>query len=239
MIILLIALGGGLLVAILSGILISPVAGILPGLVVSALVYFLLMRRANAQLQAAMGQVQATLQRKDIDGGIAQLLAMKKQFGKQVLFMESQLDGQIGAIYFMKKDFEKARPYLDNAFVRSWDAKMMLAVLMAKQKDGLKAMDDMLEKVVRFAPKQGMLWSVWAYLHWKAGDDKRAIELLGRGKAILGEGDAVLTQNLLSLQNDKKMKMKGYGDAWYALHLEVHPMVMQQQRGGNMRFARR
>jgi hypothetical protein len=46
-------------------------------------------------------------------------------------------------------------------------------------------------------------------------------------------------QNLLALQNDKKMKMKGYGDQWYALHLEEHPAIFEQRRMQNVRFARR
>ena len=33
----------------------------------------------------------------------------------------------------------------------------------------------------------------------------------------------MLKQNLLSLQNGRKMKMKGYQDQWYQFHLEKMP----------------
>ena len=71
------------------------------------------------------------------------------------------------------------------------------------------------------------------------GDTKRALAILSRGKEKLGDSDERLSANLLALQNDKKMKMKGYGEQWYALHLEEHPALVEQRRGGQVRFARR
>jgi len=103
----------------------------------------------------------------------------------------------------------------------------------------LAPVDDLLEKTVRFAGKQGLLWSTWAWLHWKNGDAKKALSILSRGKEKLGESDAHLNANLLALQNDKDMKMKGYGQAWYAMHLEEHPAIYEQRRAQNVRFARR
>jgi hypothetical protein len=145
----------------------------------------------------------------------------------------------------MKKDFEKARPYLDAAFVRSWDAKLMLGVLVSGALDPKKVkkheltlapVDDLLEKTVRFADKQGLLWSTWAWLHWTNGDTAKALSILARGKEKLGEGDQHIAANIAALQNDKKMKMKGYGDAWYSLHLEEHPAIFEQRRQQNVRF---
>lgn len=241
-----VALLAGAVVGVATALFIPGFAwytGILPFAVVAALVYFLLVRRINALLQQQLGGLQALLMNKNIDGALALLESLRKRFGQWVPLLSSQLDGQIGSILFMKKEFEKARPHLEAAFVRMWDSKLMLAVLLSGQvgkKGGdMKAVDKLLERVARYTSKQGLLYSTWAYLHWKAGDTKRAIEVLARGKELLGESDPHLSANLLALQNDKKMKMKGYGDVWYTFHLEQHPMVMQQQRGGNVRFARR
>ena len=231
----------GLITAFIPGF--AWYAGFLPFVVVAAGVYFFLVRRINKVLQQQLGGLQALLMNKNIDGALALLETLRGRFGKWVPLLSSQLDGQIGSILFMKKEFEKARPHLEAAFVRMWDSKPMLAVLLSGQvgkKGGdMKAVDTLLERVARYTSKQGLLYSTWAYLHWKAGDTKRAIEVLAKGKEILGESDPHLSANLLALQNDKKMKMKGYGDVWYTFHLEQHPMVMQQQRGGNVRFARR
>jgi tetratricopeptide (TPR) repeat protein len=223
-------------------------AGVLPFVAVSVGAYIFTVMRVNRLVQGAMPAVMIAAQKRDLDGAVAILRSIKDRFGRWAPFLSSQIDGQIGSILFMKKDFEKARPYLESSFIRSWDAKLMLAVLRSgaldpkkvkKKELALGAADEVLEKASRFAEKQGMMWSAWAWLHWTNGDAKRAIEILSRGKEKLGETDPHLAQNLLALQNDKKMKMKGYGDQWYALHLEEHPAIHEQRRMQNVRFARR
>ncbi len=249
MLVVLYALAAALVVGVGASFIpfVGVIGAILPALAVGVGVYFLLVRTLNNRLQREMGGLQALLANRNIDGALALLQVLKKKYAKMIFLLGSQLDGQIGSIYYLKKDFEKARPYLDKAFVRMWDAKLMLACLLSgevgaaknKKAGDLAAVDKLLDRVARYSSKQGLLYSTWAWLHWKAGDSKKAIEVLARGKEVLGETDPHLTANLLALQNDKKMKMKGYGEVWYSLQLEQHPMVMQQQRGGNVRFARR
>lgn len=243
----------GVVVGLFAGAVVSVAfstwwAGIFPALVAGVAVTILTVFRVNKQVQAAMGGVMVAVQKRDVDSAIALLKAIKLKFGNWAPFMGAQVDAQIGAIHFMKKEFELARPHLEKSFVRAWDSKLMLAILksgaldakkLKKKELDLKVVDDELEKTIRFSDKQGLLWSTWAWLHWMNGDTKGALELLSRGKEKLGESDAHLSANILALQNDKKMKMKGYGEQWYALHLEEHPMIMEQKRGGQVRFARR
>lgn len=236
-------------------------AGILPALVVFGAVAVFLVLRVNKQVGAAMGGVMGLMQKRDIEGALALMKNIKLRFGNWAPFMKAQIDAQIGAIHFTKGELETSRPYLESAFVRSWDAKLMLAVLKSgalddvevKGKKGesmldlskakklkkkeltLAPVDDEMERTVRFSDKQGLLWSTWAWLHWSNGDTKKALEILSRGKEKLGESDPHLASNLLALQNDKKMKMKGYGQAWYALHLEMSPAEMEQRRGPQMK----
>jgi hypothetical protein len=233
-------------VGVIFGVWLGPWAAILPALVVGGLVYFVLMRRTNARVQASMGEITQLFQKQKVNEAVVLLESVKQRFGRWTFFLSSQIDGQIGAIHYMKKEFGKAKPYLEKSFFRSWDAKMMLAVLASgihdskkKTPTNLPAADAVFEATIKHTPKQGLLWSTWAWLHYSNGDLDRARTILTRGKVALGEVDAVLSQNLLALQNDKKLKMKGYGDAWYALHLETHPMLLQQQRGPQVRFARR
>jgi tetratricopeptide (TPR) repeat protein len=240
------ALAAALLVGLVVGFGISAWAAILPALIVGVVVYFVMMRRLNGQVQGAMAEVGKLFQDRKIDEATVVLQRIQQRYGKWTFFLGSQLDGQIGAIHYMKKEFAKARPYLERSFFRSWDAKMMLGVLASgihdnkkKETPHLAAADAVFEAAVKHTPKQGLLWSTWAWLHHHSGNVDKARDILTRGKTALGDTDAVLTQNLLALQNDKKLKMKGYGDAWYALHLETHPMLMQQQRGPQMRFGRR
>lgn len=242
---LVVAVAVGLLAGVITGIAFSWWAGVLPALVVGGGLYVYIVFRTNKLVNAAMPAVMAAAQKRDIDGAVAILQSIKKRFAQWAPFLGSQIDGQIGAILFMKKDFEKARPYLDAAFVRSWDAKLMLGVLLSgaldpkkvkKQELTLAPVDDLLEKTVRFTDKQGLLWSTWAWLHWTNGNTSKALAILARGKEKLGDADQHIAANIAALQNDKKMKMKGYGDSWYSLHLEEHPAIFEQRRQQNVRF---
>jgi len=239
MIILIVALAVGAVVGGISGYWLGVVGGILPGLAAAAAAYFLLGRAISKQLEQGMLVVQREIQKgpANVQRAIDLLEGMKQRFGKLQFFASSSIDGQIGTLYFMQSKFKEARPYLERAFVRLWHAKVMLAVLQYKKKD-YAGMDETLERTAKYAPKQGLLWSTWAYMHWKAGNRDKAISILARGKEALGDSDALIASNLLALQNGNKMKMKGYGDAWYQFQLEQHPAVLKAQRG-NMRFARR
>lgn len=236
--VLLIALGAGVVLGGALGAAFGAVAGILPGLVAFAATYFLFARRMNQIMEQAMAEVQKDLQRGQIEVAVRHLETLKARVGRMQLFARSTIDGQIGSIYFMRQEYDKARPYLEQSFVRLWHAQVMRAVLEAKKKN-LGKVDEILERAVKYSPKQGLLWSTWAFLHWRAGNRDRAIAVLARGKEALGGKDDVLNDNLLALQNDKKMKMKRYGDPWYQFQLEQHPALRQMQRGGHVRFARR
>lgn len=236
--VLLLSLAAGVVLGAVLGSAFGWVAGVLPGLIAFGATYFLLSRRINQVLEQGMLAVQKDLQRGQVDGAVRGLEALKAKVGRMQLFARSTIDGQIGSIYFMKKDFERARPFLEQSFVRLWHAQVMLAILYAKKKD-FAAVDRVLERAAKYSPKQGLLWSTWAYLHFKAGHRDQAIAVLARGKEALGGKDEVLNDNLLALQNDKKIKMKRYGDAWYQFHLEEHPRLREAQRGGHVRFARR
>lgn len=236
--ILLVSLGIGVLVGTVAGLLVGVIGGVVPGVIAAVASYLLLGRRVQRQLQDAMGQVQKEIQRRQLDAAVRMLEAVKQKVGFWQFFAKSSIDGQIGALYFLQDKNDEAKPYLENAFIRMWEPQGMLAVIHAKKKD-YDAVDRVLERAAKYNPKQGLLWSLWAYIHFKAGHKDKAIAILGRGKDALGEKDPHIVSNLLALQNNKKMKMKGYGEPWYTFKLEQHPMLRQVQRGPQMRFARR
>lgn len=237
--ILLISLAAGVVLGVVSSFAVGWLGAILPGLAGVVAAYFFLGRWVNRQLEAGMARVQVEMQKgpNHIPQAIELLKALRDRFGRLQFFAGSSLDGQIGTILFMQQKYKEARPYLERAFVRLWQAKVMLAVLDYKKKD-LAAVDKNLEHTAKYSGKQGLLWSAWAWMHFKSGNRDRAIDLLNRGVEQLKDADPALTANLLSLKNGNKMKMKAYGDAWYQLGLETHPMLKKAQRG-NVRFARR
>jgi len=237
--ILLISLGGALLAGAAAGVVFGWVGAILPAVVAFVALFFLLGRRVNQQLEQGLLAVQREIQKgpAHIPAAVAALQELKRRFGFMQFFASSSIDGQIGTVLFLQQKHDEARPYLERAFVRVWHAKLMLAVLLFKKKE-FAAIDEVLEKTAKYTPKQGLLYSTWAWMHWKSGHEARALEILNKGRTALGDADAVLNQNQLALQNGHKMKMKGYGQVWYQFGLEQHPLERRAARG-NVRFARR
>jgi tetratricopeptide (TPR) repeat protein len=207
----------------------SLVTAIIPALIVAVIVYFIIARKIAVKAQAAMMQAVGEIQKGRVDRGIALLEDVKKQYGYWQFFTASAIDGQIGSLHFMRQDFARAKPYLEKSFGKHWNARAMLAILSFKKKDYAK-MDKIFEGATRYSPKQGLLWSVWAYCHHKAGNNNKAIDILVAGQKKLGNSDAHLIANLNNLQNNKKMKMNGYGQEWYQFHLEPLPQPQQQVR---------
>jgi tetratricopeptide (TPR) repeat protein len=213
------------------------VGAILPTVVVFLVAFFLISRRIARRMEMAMMQAQGEFQKGRIERGMVMLEDLKKQYGKWQFFATSALDGQIGSIHYMRQDFVRAKPYLERSFAKHWIAKGMLAVMAFKKRDYAQ-MDKLFESATRYSSKQGLLWSLWAYCHWKLGELDKAIEILNNGQKKLGESDPHLNANLNSLKNSKKMKMRSYGEQWYQFHLEVPPQ-MKEMQGQRVKFARR
>lgn len=212
------------------------IESILPGVVIFGVSFWYLGKRISKQVEAAMLGAQKQLQNNRIDQGIAVLNQVKVKYKYWQFFLSSMIDGQIGTIFYMQSKFNRAKPYLEKSFARHWIAKVMLGVLYFRKRD-FKAMDEAFETAAKYNAKQGLLWSTWAFCYYKAGKSGKAIHILLRGKKKLNGADKILEENLLALQNKKKMKMRGYGDQWYQFQLELSEQ-MKMARGGAVRFAR-
>jgi tetratricopeptide (TPR) repeat protein len=139
------------------------------------------------------------------------------------------VNGQIGVIHYLNREFKKAFPYLQQSFVKHWVARAMLAVSYMKRKNTDK-MVDTFEAVVRMNKKEGILWSLYAYCLLEVGNKDKAMEILSRGVKKASSDDR-LKQNQILLQNNKRLKMTGYGELWYQFHLGKPPKhVVKQPR---------
>ncbi len=233
----LISLLAGLAVFFLVWSFFGIIGAILPAVAAVLIVFFLISRSLQKKLEAVMRSLQDDLMKGQIDLAIAKLKALQKQYGKWQFFLSSTIDGQVGSIFYMKGQFQKAKPYLEKAFIRHWVAKAMLALIYYRERKMTK-MNEIFLHTTRYVKKAGLLWSLWAYCVWRNGEVERAIEILNKGKNYLGEADPHLTQNLLSLKNQKRMKMKAYGEQWYQFQLELSPQQTQMKQG-RVRFKNR
>ncbi|HAA55401.1 MAG TPA: hypothetical protein DCE42_11630 [Myxococcales bacterium] len=219
-----------------------------PALLVGVGAYVMLSRRTWKQLEAHIKHSLSVLEpmqnRPDIaqrteqrnallDEAIKKLKESYKYASWQFL-VRSQVDAQIGILLFsMKQDINAAQPYLENSFSRNWIAQAMLGVVYMKKHKPEK-MEETFEMAVRLNKKQDLLWQTYAYCLQKIKQRDKAIEVLGRACKVLPNNNQ-LTNNLVALQNKKKMKMKQYGEQWYQFGLEKP----QQQKTMKPRFSRR
>ena len=109
------------------------------------------------------------------------------------------------------------------------DARLFLASIYYRRKNFDKARE-VLETAIRYNKKQVLLYNVYAYLLNKQGKREEAIEQLLRCLKVEKDNEST-KDNLLRLQNNKKMNMKRFGMTWYSLQLEKLPVSMRQSQG--------
>jgi tetratricopeptide (TPR) repeat protein len=206
-----------------------PLWGALPlGVLVFVGLFYLIsriiMKKVMAIMESASRDFQAQPPR--IEKGIKTLQSALK-YGPWQIYVEGQVNAQIGMVYYMKKDFSNAFPYLEKSFFKNWAAMGMLGVTYMKRQKNDK-MRQTFEKAVQASPKEGLIWSLYAYCLNEIGDPDKAREVLQKGLKKL-PGDEKLTANLDTLTNGKKMKMRAYGDLWFQFHLESTAALQKHQ----------
>jgi len=183
-------------------------------------VNYLLGRRINKAITQLMEGVSQDLKIGKMDRAIRTLEGGLK-YGRYQFFIASQLKAQIGVIHYIQKDFNTAFPFLKKAFARHWIAQGMLAAIYMRRKDKAQ-MVKTFERALRYNPKEGLLWNLYAYCLLRTGDRAKAIQVLIKGSKK-HPSDEQIQKNLIHLQNNKKMKMKNYGELWLQFHLEKMP----------------
>ena len=237
----LISLAAAIVVTLLVGLPFGNLAyGIFPGLIAFGVAWFFLGRRVLRDVQARMERVQAILQPPNMKPGMKPrfddaiaVLVEAMEWRKWQPFIAGQIAGQIDQLYYLDKRFTEAAPYLEQASPRNWVAKAMQAAIAyrKKDKDGVTAA---FEAAAKHSKKESLLWNMYAWCLWKLEDTDAAIAVLNRGVAHVGT-DERTKRNLLALQNNKKLQMKGWEMMWWQFHLEKPPM-MGHPSMGNKRF---
>jgi len=240
---LLIAFAAGVVVTVAVRLAGLPLyAGVVPGVLVFLGVYFLLARRIMKKLQAlalaAQNELKTISSPRDQAPKIAKAIRTLEQglaLDKWQFMVAAQVHGQIGQLHYMVKDYEAAEPNLLEASRRDAMAQAMLGALYYQRKDYPK-MTETFERAVKAGKKEGIVWAVYAWCLQRTKEREKAISVLGRA-VTANPSDEKLKSALSALQNDKRMKMQGWGHLWYGFHLEAPP----QDFGGGRRvqFQRR
>jgi tetratricopeptide (TPR) repeat protein len=227
-----------LVFALLAGAVVFGVAtlafdltsGLVLGGVTAAVAYFLLVRRHRKKVEATFREVEAHIKGQRIEKAVGLLDSLRPVARWQPL-LGPAIDAQIGMLrYAYLRDFEGARPHLEKAHGRVWQAWAMLGAYHFK-KNQFDDMKRVFERAVKKNKKESSLWAVYGWCEWKRGKKDEAIAILARGTQINPKDERLKTQ-LLNLQNGKKLKMHSYGPDWIALHLEKPPGGAFQPPGG-------
>jgi tetratricopeptide (TPR) repeat protein len=230
-----IAIGVAIALALALGTNLGIAAAIFPGLLAAAVAYFVLARRTFKKVEALFEVVQREAQAQKFDKAVQTLQGGFVHAPWQFL-VASQLHAQIGMLLYIRQDLDAALPHLEKSFSRHWIARGMLGAARYRKRDVAGA-TKVLEEAVKVNKKEGLLWSVYAWILEKAGRHEEAIMVLGRGAAA-SPSDEKVKAGLQALQNGKKLKLgKVYQEQWFQFRLEDPPP--QFVGGGGFRGGRR
>jgi tetratricopeptide (TPR) repeat protein len=134
----------------------------------------------------------------------------------------SQLHSNIGVLLYLKSDVDAALPHLEKSFSRNWVARGMLGAARYRKRD-LDGTTKVLGDAVKSNKKEGVLWSLYAWILEKEDRHEEAIAVLGRAVQA-NPSDEKLKSSLQALQNGKKLKLgKLYAEQWFQFMLERPP----------------
>jgi len=200
------------------------------GLLTAAGVFIFLIRKASKEVEILNEKAQKALYSQNFDRAL-RIYESGLSLGKKSPFIVGQIYGMIGMIHYMRKDNDKAKPALVKASSMNWAAKGMLGVIYLNEKN-FSEMEKTFKVMVTSGKKEGLAWSLYAYCLEKLNRKEEALKILEEGNKKLKEADDRIKANILELKNNRKMRMKAFGDAWYQFMLERPPMKRMMQQPG-------
>jgi tetratricopeptide (TPR) repeat protein len=201
--------------------------GILITIVLAVVIWVLIARRIGKRLQPAMEQVQRQMQQQHFQMAYQSLEDMLPMC-KWIPLLKGQLLAQMGMLSLHMGQKDRGVKLLEGASLKNADARLMLACIRYRDKETDRAIQ-VLELTAKINKKHPLLHNTYAWMLHKAGKNERAQAALA---TFLKKNDknAPTKENMLRLQNNKRMSMTTFGDQWYALGLEQPPQAMGQVR---------
>ncbi len=216
-----IAIGVAVSVALALGTELGLVAAIFPGALATGIAYFVLMRRTWKTLEGIFEAMQREVQAQKFEKAI-QTLQGGFVLAPWQFLVASQLHSNIGILHYLKQEMDSALPHLEKSFSKNWVARGMLGAARYRKQD-VEAALKVLEDGVRANKKQGVLWSLYAWILEKEDRHEQAIAVLARAVQA-NPSDEKLKTSLQGLQNGKKLKLgKLYAEQWFQFMLERPP----------------
>lgn len=181
-------------------------------------------RQVQGKLEAIFNRAGELMKKQQFDPAIE---VMKEGYALAPwqFMVKGSIDGQIGVVQYVRKKNDEAEPLLRTASYQHYIAKAMLGILQWKRGEK-KLARETFNLALKAGKKESLLYAVYAYVLNEMKDREKAIEVINKGLAIC-QGDERLAAQRTSLQNNKPMKMKLYGEQWYQFMLE-RPIIRQE-----------
>jgi predicted Zn-dependent protease len=198
--------------------------GIPLGLAAGIALFIWRARKTQNQLEAIFTRAGDLMKKQQFDPAIE---VMKEGYALAPwqFMVKGSIDGQIGVVQYVRKKHEEAEPLLRSASYQHYIAKAMLGILQWKRGEK-KLARETFTLALKAGKKESLLYAVYAYVLNEMKERDKAIEVLNKGLGVC-QGDERLLANRNSLQNNKPMKMKVYGEQWYQFMLE-RPIIRQE-----------
>lgn len=213
-------------VGMIAGLGVHAAISIPFGLICGFVLFFWLGRKMQDVMQTLQAQMQKDLQAQKLDRAI-ETLKQGYVYKNRHIFIASQLNSQIGQLYYLKKDLDKAMEYLKKGFFKDHIGHCMIGAIHFKRKE-YDAMKQAMDHAIAANKKESIIYGLYAWLLIQIKEKDKAMEILQKGLEKIPADERLQTNQAL-LQNNKKMKMKGYGDLWIQFMLERPPRMVQEQ----------
>lgn len=206
---------------------------ILFAVVVALVAFVLIARRLGKKLQPVLMRVQQQMEARMPEAAMQSLRELLPH-GKWMPLLEGQIYAQMGMLAFQMQKRDEAMALLKKSSRRLPDGQLVLAVMQHRGGDKEGAFLT-LKLAGMVSKKHPLLHNLHAWLLAKEGRTDEAIAVLAAftKKNLTDEASK---DNLLRLQNGKKMSMKPFGVVWYALGFETPPPEMGQMQPARKGF---
>jgi tetratricopeptide (TPR) repeat protein len=204
------------------------ILGVLSAVGAFALLSRMLARRIEPKFLQAQKQVQSGAHNLAIRS-LEELLP----WGRWQVLLSGQIYAQMGVLAYALEQDEKALGYLEKSGLRVPEAQLARAAILYRRKSFDEAYEVM-ELAIKANKKQILPYNAFAWMLEKQGDRAKAILQLQRCLKVEKSNEST-KDNLLRLQNNKKLNMKRFGMQWYSLKLERPPASMAQMPPGMRR----
>jgi predicted Zn-dependent protease len=201
--------------------------GVLFTVILAIVIWVLIARRIGKRLQPAMEQVQRQMQQQHFQLAYQSLEDMLPMC-KWIPLLKGQLLAQMGMLSLHMGQKDRGVELLEGASLKNADARLMLACIRYRDGEANRAIE-VLKLTAKISKKHPLLHNTYAWMLHKAGKNDEAQAALA---SFLKKNakSAPTKENMLRLQNNKRMSMTGFAEQWYALGLEQPPQTMGQMR---------